>query len=190
MSKATTRKAILEEAGALFYRQGFNNTGLDAVRLRVGVSKPALYYHFVSKNALGAAYLEYRAEILFAMLENLLVRARSFEKYLASWATALIVLARRGKFYGCPFTAFASELTASERKYFAAALQKVEADWLRLLEKAYLKFHSDAAQANAIAQRILIIHTGCVMLYRASRDEKYLKQLKNEFAALNFSTAT
>lgn len=177
-----TRELILEKAGALFYAQGFNNTGMDAITRAVGVKKPALYYHFESKNALGLAYLEHRSHALFVMLESLLARAKSFDQYLSSWATALIMLARRNEFFGCPFTAFSSELDAEERKFFETRLRSVETEWLAIQEKAFVKFYGEAAAAKGIAEKILIVHTGCVMLYRASRDVKYLKQLKAGFA--------
>ncbi|AFM11766.1 TetR/AcrR family transcriptional regulator [Turneriella parva] len=184
-----TRQIILEKAGALFYRHGFNNTGMDEITRVVGVKKPALYYHFESKNALGNAYIEYRAHMLFEMLDSLLARAGSLDKYLSSWATALIMLARRGEFYGCPFTAFASELAGDERPYFEVTLGQVEAQWLRVQEMAYQKFYPQGRYAAEVARKILIVHTGCVMLYRASRDEKYLRQLKAEFAAVAKSAA-
>lgn len=188
-SPSPTRQIILERAGALFYRQGFNNTGIDEITRVVGIKKPALYYHFESKNGLGIAYIEYRAQLLFDMLTGLLARAGSYDKYLSSWATALIMLARRGEFYGCPFTAFASELAGDERPYFETTLALVEAQWLKAQERAYQKFYPQGRSAAGLAQKILIVHTGCVMLYRASRKEKYLRQLKSEFLAIANSAA-
>lgn len=183
-----TREIILEKAGALFYAQGFNNTGMEQITKVCGVKKPSLYYHFESKNALGLAYLEYRATILFAMLESLMQRAKTFDHYLSSWATALIMLARRNEFFGCPFTAFSSELDAEERKFFETRLRSVEGEWLAIQEKAFVKFYGESAAAKGIAEKILVVHTGCVMLYRASRDMKYLKQLKTGFAEVAAAT--
>jgi len=180
----STRQLILEKAGALFYQQGFHNTGMDEITRVVGVKKPALYYHFESKNALGHAYVEYRAQMLFEMLERLLARSTTYEKFLSSWASALILLARRGEFFGCPFTAFASELTHDDRQYFDKLLQNTKAAWLDLQVRAYLRFYPKGGMAKIIARRILIAHTGCVMLYRASREEVYLRELKAEFAAI------
>jgi len=179
-----TKQNILEQAGALFYPQGFNNTGIEKITEVCGIKKPALYYHFGSKNGLGLAYLEFKAEALFSMLEALLVRSRSFDEYLNSWANSLILLARRGEFFGCPFTAFASELDAEERAYFETNLRRVEGEWLSIQEKAFVKHYGNTATVKRVAEKILVTHTGCVMLYRASRDMKYLKQLKTGFAKI------
>ncbi len=179
-----TKQNILEQAGALFYVQGFNNTGIEQITQVCNIKKPALYYHFGSKNALGLAYLEYRAEMLFGMLESLMNRAKTFDQYLQSWATALMMLTRRGEFFGCPFTAFASELDAEERTFFENKLRAIESEWLAIQERAFVKHYRQSAAAKRIAEKILIAHTGCVMLYRASRDMKYLKQLKVGFAEI------
>lgn len=179
-----TKQNILLQAGALFYEQGFNNTGIEKITEVCGIKKPALYYHFGSKNALGLAYLEFKAVGLFAMLETLLARSQSFSKYLDSWANALILLARRSEFFGCPFTAFASELDKDERAYFETKLSSVENEWLAIQERAFVKFYGESGAAKNIAKKILIVHTGCVMLYRAARDIKYLKQLKAGFAEI------
>lgn len=184
MRQVDTKQHILEQAGALFYAQGFNNTGMEKITEVCGIKKPALYYHFGSKNALGLAYLEFKAAGLFAMLETLLERSQSFGKYLDSWTNALILLARRNEFFGCPFTAFASELDAEERAYFETKLRGVESEWLAIQERAFVKYYRNAVAAKSVAKKILIEHTGCVMLYRASRDIKYLKQLKSGFAEI------
>ncbi len=182
MIESNTREKILKRASDLFYSQGFNNTGMDEITRIVGVKKPALYYHFESKNSLGLAYIEYRSTILFEMLESLLKKAKTFDQYLSYWSTSLIMLAKRNEFFGCPFTAFSSELDIAERNYFAKTLRSVETEWLSFQEKAFIKFYGKSSQAKRIADKILIVHTGCVMLYRASRDLKYLKQLKSGFA--------
>lgn len=51
------REAILSAAGRLFYEKGYNATTLDAVAAEAGLSKPAIYDHFDSKqNILNALY--------------------------------------------------------------------------------------------------------------------------------------
>lgn len=63
MSTATARKAIvagevLEQAARLFAQKGFAGTSLQDVAEAVGLSRPALYYYFKSKNALLEALIQ------------------------------------------------------------------------------------------------------------------------------------
>ena len=44
-----TRARILEVANALFYENGYSGTSLTAIARKVGISAPALYWHFSSK---------------------------------------------------------------------------------------------------------------------------------------------
>ncbi|HMN40058.1 MAG TPA: TetR/AcrR family transcriptional regulator [Phycisphaerales bacterium] len=55
-----TRARLIEEAGDLFYRHGFQAVGLDRVIDAVGISKTALYKHFESKDELIVAVLNER----------------------------------------------------------------------------------------------------------------------------------
>jgi AcrR family transcriptional regulator len=43
-------RQILDAAAALFYEKGFHGVGVDEIGERVGISGPALYRHFASKD--------------------------------------------------------------------------------------------------------------------------------------------
>jgi AcrR family transcriptional regulator len=49
---------VLREAGAVFAARGFHAASMDEIADRVGVSKPMVYAHFGSKEALYLAYIE------------------------------------------------------------------------------------------------------------------------------------
>jgi AcrR family transcriptional regulator len=46
---ASTRERILDVALELFTAQGFDGTSMREIAERLGISKPAIYYHFASK---------------------------------------------------------------------------------------------------------------------------------------------
>jgi AcrR family transcriptional regulator len=49
---AGMRERILTVATTLFYRQGFGGTSMNAIATELGISGPALYWHFTSKQEL------------------------------------------------------------------------------------------------------------------------------------------
>ena len=59
-SSRNTEARLLDAASELFYEEGFGPTAVDRIVERSGVSKPTLYVHFPSKDALLAATLERR----------------------------------------------------------------------------------------------------------------------------------
>ncbi len=65
---AATRQRLLDAAAHEVHRQGFRNSGLDAILSQAGVTKGALYHHFGSKQGLGYAVLD---EVYVPMLERL-----------------------------------------------------------------------------------------------------------------------
>ena len=62
-----TRAVILERAYGLFYREGFQRTGMNQVAEAAGVTKRTLYNHFPSKDALFAEVL--RDQVRLAAVE-------------------------------------------------------------------------------------------------------------------------
>ena len=66
---ASRREQILGEAARLFARHGFHGVSIDGIGAAVGVSGPALYRHFPSKEGL-------LAEMLVGISEHLLAGGR------------------------------------------------------------------------------------------------------------------
>jgi len=61
LTKSTpTRERILKAVDRLFYRQGLQAVGVDAIAAELGISKKTLYRHFPSKDDLIVAYLKGR----------------------------------------------------------------------------------------------------------------------------------
>ncbi|MEQ9071594.1 MAG: TetR/AcrR family transcriptional regulator, partial [Gimesia chilikensis] len=63
MPSPSKRDQIVDKALQLFYRQGFNGTGVDTIITEAGVSKKTLYSHFRTKDELILATLRKRDEL-------------------------------------------------------------------------------------------------------------------------------
>ena len=59
------REQIIEAAQALFLRDGYSRTSMEAIRVEAGVSKPTLYNHFDSKENLFIGIVEHSADQIF-----------------------------------------------------------------------------------------------------------------------------
>jgi AcrR family transcriptional regulator len=75
VARGGRREAILDAATTLFSTRGYAETGMDDIGQAVGVTGPAVYRHFASKQELLAATLERAVEHAAAILP--LVRAEA-----------------------------------------------------------------------------------------------------------------
>lgn len=63
--KSDTRHHIIETASELFYKKGYNSTGINEIISEAGIAKATLYSHFKSKEDLLIAYLDVKdAELI------------------------------------------------------------------------------------------------------------------------------
>lgn len=64
LDRPTRRAQILEAALKSFVNDGFHNTSMDTIAVRVGVTKPVLYRHFTSKLELYLAIVDAQSDEL------------------------------------------------------------------------------------------------------------------------------
>jgi len=75
MIQKSNRNEILEAAYWLFYEKGYNETSLEDIAKRCGVTKQAVTYHFGSKNRLGREVSSLIARRIFSNFEQLVENA-------------------------------------------------------------------------------------------------------------------
>jgi AcrR family transcriptional regulator len=97
------RDRLLDTAGRLFHRHGFQAVGIDRILAESGVAKMTLYRHFPSKDALIAAYLSRADAEFWAWAEKAMARARSPEGRLLALFEAIESLAASRECLGCVF---------------------------------------------------------------------------------------
>lgn len=84
-AKADRRAALLDAAATLFAERGFNGVSIEDLGAAVGVSGPAVYRHFSSKQAVLGA-------LLIGVSERLLAGGQAVEEAATDAATALRAL--------------------------------------------------------------------------------------------------
>lgn len=78
--EAVTRERILTEAARLFRERGYDKTSVKLLGERLGVTAPALYYHFESKEDILFAYLESGLRSVLAHTEDALTARDAGER--------------------------------------------------------------------------------------------------------------
>jgi AcrR family transcriptional regulator len=161
MPAVSKREQIVSEALKLFYREGFNATGVDKIARVAGVSKKTLYNHFKSKDELVLATLRKRDE----MFRNRIMRdterlGSTAEQRLLTIFDAHDSWFREKDFSGCMFINAAAEYSSQEDPchIVSAEHKRLVRDYIRdLAEQAGVK------NANELAMQLNLLLEGAIV---------------------------
>ncbi len=124
------RTSVLAAADRLFYERGVRAVGVDAVAEAAAVTKRTLYYHFPTKEALVAAWLEGRDGPTRLAIESLAGehalpgdRILAVFDHLERWFA-------KADYRGCPFNNAVAEHAGSEAVAIARRHKAAVASWL------------------------------------------------------------
>lgn len=150
--KATRREQILAAAAELFARHGFHGVGIDDIGAAVGISGPALYRHFRSKDAMLGEMLTSISEYLLDGGRRQAERTNDADETLAALVAfhvefalaqpALITVQERNL----------ANLTDSDRKQVRALQRRYVEVWVRALRAAVP--HLDEPRARSAAHAV------------------------------------
>jgi AcrR family transcriptional regulator len=132
----TRREQILAAAAELFARRGFHGVGIDDIGAAVGISGPALYRHFRSKDAM-------LGEMLRAISEYLLAGGQRKTAEAAGPAQALPALIAFQVDFALDNSAL---ITVQERDL--ANLAEPDRHQVRTLQRQYVEVWVRAIQAG------------------------------------------
>ncbi|MET0236503.1 MAG: TetR/AcrR family transcriptional regulator [Kibdelosporangium sp.] len=148
---ATRREQILAAAAELFARHGFHGVGIDDIGAAVGISGPALYRHFRSKDAMLGEMLTSISEVLLAGGQDLAVRTTGATGLLAELVRfqvdfaldnpALITVQERNL----------GNLTDPDRRRVRALQRRYVEVWVRAIQDVVTGVAEPSARAAAHA---------------------------------------
>ncbi|MFC5184750.1 TetR/AcrR family transcriptional regulator [Actinomadura harenae] len=159
-SKPPARRRILDAADELFYENGINSTGVDAVIESAGVARMTFYKHFGGKQALIIAYLEGRETRWQLRLQRAIdaagdSRGRLLAVFdaLSGWASS------ESRFRGCSFVNALAEL--AEPNHPARAI--VHAYKAALRDCVFqLAEESGTADPELLTDQLLLVYEGAI----------------------------
>jgi AcrR family transcriptional regulator len=174
-----TRNRILQAANRLFYRKGFNRTSFTDVVDAADVPRGNIYYYFKTKEDILHAAVEYRLEVIHAMLDEWNRKfadpADRLKRFLQVLANSRSAMAQ----WGCPMGTLNTELGKDQPDLHADARRMFEAfeHWMTA-QFAALGRDDDAA---ALARRLLAWGQGLAVMAHVHNDPEFLAR---EAAAL------
>lgn len=160
--KEKTYQQILEVTFVLFAEFGIQGTSLAMIAEKVGISKPSIYYHFSSKDALietvfKVIFEDYRFDNYFQVDK---MTAKNFEKKLYSGGISMIPVANEENFIVMKvLNEFI--LTAGREHNYAGEIVELQKDFLlgfeRCIDKGVELGVVDAKNSKAKSQVLALI---------------------------------
>lgn len=116
MAGLSVKDRLLETAARLFYRQGYNLTGINQILAESDAAIGSLYKHYPSKVDLLIAYLEKANEIYFSSLKTFTDKYKKPEDKLLAFFDFHKEFQQEGDFLGCNFMKINAEIARQEPK--------------------------------------------------------------------------
>ncbi len=172
MSKRDTRRDIVETASRLFYKKGYNLTGINEIIAEAGIAKATLYSHFRSKDDICIAYLQYKDHIFAEKIEDFCKNKEKGDQQILGLFDFLSEFYEDVDFTGCWCIRTVSELPQENEK-IRAEIQDQKKGLIKIIEQLLVnnKQGYSEAQVQLIAKQIYL-------LYESAVAESYLHQEK------------
>lgn len=170
---APRKEHLLNVAEELFYKFGFNATGVDRIQAESGVAKTTLYKHFPSKEDLIYEVLKRadereRAEINATISASQLAGHQLMQVLLKR----LVLLCEMDNFNGCMFANAAAEFMNANSR-----LKHVFDDHLNWLRQRFEEILAESGADETGALLLLVIYEGVLAVGRSVEGSQLLASL-------------
>ena len=178
-----TRQRLLAAADEVFYAHGIRSSSVDDVAQRAGLTKRTLYYHFPSKDALAAAYVQQRSDLTLArQIGAASSVAGPFTAKVAALFDALERSTSKAEWNGCPFIRTAGEFVDDPRhravRHASLHKKSLEAWFQAELVKDGYRGH------QLLARQLMVLVDGAVAQMLLHRDTAYVQAARQAAAVL------
>ena len=163
MKHALVRDHIIKTASDLFYRNGYNRTGINEIINEAGIAKATLYNHFKSKEAICVAYLKYMNDQFLKDFKGYLDSKPSGESKLLGIFDYLQTFYASKSFNGCWCINTISEIPKDNEK-IRKEIQKEKYQLIHFMEELltnnFPKITDD--QIPVLAKKIYLLYESAI----------------------------
>jgi AcrR family transcriptional regulator len=145
------RDAILNAALELFAKQGYQATGIDEIGAAAGVSGPAIYRHFGSKQDLLAAAFARTLDVSRERIAELLTGAETPAEKLETFVRATVHTALDDRLLLALYTREVGHLPRTERKSVQRKHSSLVGDVAALLREVQPSLDDEEARFAVLA---------------------------------------
>ena len=163
MKHSEIRQTIVETASNLFYKNGYNLTGINEIIREAGIAKATLYSHFRSKDDICVAYLRHKNDTFLEEIKAYVLKSPKGKTQLLALFNFLKNFFKDKDFNGCWCIRTIAEIPR-EKENIRAEIQSQKNQFLQLINQLMLNnFPKNSTKENeSLAKRIYLLYEGAV----------------------------
>ena len=170
MKHSEVKNRIIETASSLFYKNGYNSTGINEIISEAGIAKATLYNHFKSKEDICLAYLRFKDASFITDIEAFTSSKPKGEKQILALFDFLELFFQTKDFNGCWCVKTVSEIQ-NNNEAIRNEIQKQKNAFIQLITKLVTN-NLD----NIKPQDITSLSRKIYLLYESAVSESHLHQ--------------
>lgn len=177
-----TKNKLIECAAELFFKNGYNATGINDILKITELPKGSFYFHFESKKAL-AIEVSYYFEKKLAKWILDTSKGKTWDEFITDLVNDMIKGAESETYFGCPLTALGQELAFYEpeiSKCYSNSLTKLIYIFASVLEHSGIP----KEKISTLANRVFAMYEGYLVYYRISKDVDVLRNMPDSLIAI------
>ncbi|WP_281310544.1 TetR/AcrR family transcriptional regulator [Flavobacterium flavigenum] len=177
-SKSPKRDEMIKIAYAIFYKNGFHATGVDAIVDNTGISKRTLYKHFTSKEGLIIATVNYYHQITYRAIIDFIEKStlgNPVDKALMIF-DFLVELVDAGNLDGC-FAMNAKTEYAHKAVEIESACDAHTNALKALIEQYLLK--AKIKESESLATQVIMLFEGAILRSKGTKSSLPIKLAKS-----------
>ncbi len=163
MKHSLVRQNIIDTASHLFYKQGYNLTGINEIIKEAGVAKATLYNHFKSKDDICIAYLRHLNDNFLQDIGSFSAKKSKGKAQILGLFDFLKKFYNSREFNGCWCIRTAAEIP-KDHAHIRDEIHRLKKDFIRLITTLIttnLELKSEV-EADKLAQQIYVLYEGAV----------------------------
>lgn len=179
MKKEKVRERIIRVASDLFYRQGYNSTGINQIIAEADIAIGSLYNHFSSKTDLLQAYLAKEESEWLEGFENSMAKTSDPGEKLLALVDYRKKLQQASNFAGCHFIKITSE-TGETNPSVSAFVKAHKAKQKNLIRTLVDEYFEDKPEhdTDSITENIFLLIEGAVVTSTINKQNDSFDQVK------------
>lgn len=179
MKSSLIRNRIVETASNLFYKNGYNSTGINEIISESGIAKATLYNHFKSKDDICIAFLDFKHAAFMTDIEAFTKEKKEGLPRILALFDYLQEFFQDKEFNGCWGIKTVAEIPQDNQK-IRKELQEQKKEFLELISALVAKNLKSGNQEEITktAKRIYLLYESAVVESHLHQNDWPIKEAK------------